>query len=642
MKLNRYQDFISESVPSGKMMIFYSDAFRDILSKIFLSDNPAKEISKRLLAMEDNGDFKDTYTLIDKTDKNDMISYVQTSRFYREYPHSVLDKQRGPFIKNSKFWTSGRTPQYGIGRWTRHIFNDVRQTPISNDDLENFVNAYKSTYDKIGMRSDGFEIVKGEDIRYWYLEDRYEEVRGQLGKSCMRKEYCQKYLDIYVENPEVCSLLILKGDTPDKIIGRALIWTIHDGPGVAGRQFMDRVYMINDSDKLLFEAYAKEHNIFRSQTYTYKIKVKEGRYDYYPYMDTFTCYDYKKGILTSGVDGYSEDILELQNTDGTASDNSGRVWSEYHGEHIDEDDARWCEDVDSYVHYENAVWLEYKDIYVSDRADTTYSEYHECQFFTIDLVHSECMDDYLDPEDSDIIEFYTDSKGNTDYCTKYDTQYYIEIEEEVQDINYSKHGRVDKKFYSRDRYIVDPYTGEYHFKDDIVDGVEFIKGLDERLEKELDIKERYTKEDGSFDLAKYKKDIKEELITHEPSEAFLDDMNLQWKKKYYSSSIGGAYLLPAFYAWIIRDESAGSVSSSRWNRDPMFRYMKLAYDLLEEIPEESLASAGFKGDKEDIKKFYKDKFQFNSSTTNLVSTFESIDLSKLPSKIYKMIVYMNM
>lgn len=642
MKLNRYQDFISESAPSGKMMIFYSDAFRELLTNIAKSDSPAIAVARMLLLIENSNDSKDTYTLIDKTDKNDMISYVQTSRFYREYPHSDLEIQRGPFIKNSKFWTSGRTPQYGIGRWVRHIFNDVRQTPIKNEDLENFVNAYKSTYDKMNKVSEKFELVKGEDIRYWYLEDRYEEVRGQLGNSCMRYQKCQRYLDIYVQNPEVCSLLILKGDTPDKIVGRALIWTIHDGPGVAGRKFMDRIYTINDSDRLLFEAYAKEHDILRSQSYTYKIKVKEGRYDYYPYMDTFTCLDYEKGILTSGVDGYGENVLGLQNTDGSASDNEGRVWSEYHGEYIDEDDARWCEDVDSYVHYENAVWLEYKDIYVSDRADTVYSQYHECSYYTEDVVYSDCMNDYLDPEDSDIIEFYADRKGNTDYCTKYDTQYYIEIEEEVQDINYSKHGRVDKKFYSRDRYIADPYTGEYHFKDDIVDGVEFIKGLDERLEKELDIKERYTKEDGGFDLAKYKEDIKELLFAHEPSEAFLEDMDLQWKKRYSSSSIGGAYLLPAFYAWIIRDQSAGSVSSRRWNRDPIARYMKLAYDLLEEIPEEILASVGFKGNKEDIKKFYEDRFRYNSSTTNLLSTFESIDLSKLPSKIYKMILYMNM
>jgi len=627
MKLNKYLDFISENAKSGKMMIFYSDSLRELFKNIAAGDGNAKNVARVLLEVEDNNDVKDTYTLIDKTEKNDMISYVQTSRFYREYPHSVLDKQRGPFIKNSKFWTSGRTPQYGIGRWVRHVFNDVRETPISNGDLENFVNAYKSTYDKIGMRSDGFEIVKGEDIRYWYLEDRYDEVRGQLGKSCMRKEYCQPYLDIYVQNPDVCSLLILKNSEGDKIVGRAIVWTISNGD-LEGRQVMDRIYTIEDSDIGLFDTYAKEHNILRnSSVYSQSINVKKGRYDYYPYMDTFCYLDYEKGILTTSI-GDEESSLELKNTDGTGSSNEGRVWSSYHGEHIYEDDARWCEDVDSYVHYENAVWLEYKDICVSDSADTTYSEYHGGCYYTEDVVHSECMDDYLDPEDSDIIEFYTDSKGNTDYCTKYDTQYYIEIE--------------DKKFYSRDRYIVDPYTGEYHFKDDIVDGVEFIKGLDERLEKELDIKERYTKEDGSFDLAKYKRDIKEELFTYEPSEAFLDDMDLQWKKKYSSSSIGGAYLLPAFYAWIIRDESAGSVSSSRWNRDPMFRYMKLAYDLLEEIPEESLASAGFKGDKEDIKKFYKDKFQFNSSTTNLVSTFESIDLSKLPSKIYKMIVYMNM
>jgi hypothetical protein len=300
------------------------------------------------LEVEDNNDTKDTYTLIDKTDKNDMISYVQTSRFYREYPHSDLEKQRGPFIKNSKFWTSGRTPNYGIGRWVRHIFNDVRQTPIKNEDLENFVNAYKSTYDKMANRSEKFELVKGEDIRYWYLEDRYEEVSGQLGNSCMRYARCQKYLDIYVENPESCNLLILKGNDPDKIAGRALIWTIHEGPGVAGRRFMDRIYTIKDSDRILFGAYAKENDILRSQSYTYKIKVKEGRYDYYPYMDTLTCYDYEKGILSSSIDG--EDILELQNTDGTASDNSGRVWSEYHGEYIEEDDARYCEDVEVPVH----------------------------------------------------------------------------------------------------------------------------------------------------------------------------------------------------------------------------------------------------------------------------------------------------
>ena len=86
MKLNRYKDFISEGASSGKMMIFYSDAFRELLTNIAMSDSPAITVARILLQVEDNDDSKDTYTLIDKTDKNDMISYVQTSRFYREYP----------------------------------------------------------------------------------------------------------------------------------------------------------------------------------------------------------------------------------------------------------------------------------------------------------------------------------------------------------------------------------------------------------------------------------------------------------------------------------------------------------------------------------------------------------------------------
>ena len=107
MKLNKYLDFISENTKIGKMMIFYSDAFRELLTNIAMSDSTGN-VARILLQVEDNDDSKDTYTLIDKTDKNDMISYVQTSRFYREYPNGILnpdlEKERGTVIKNSKFW----------------------------------------------------------------------------------------------------------------------------------------------------------------------------------------------------------------------------------------------------------------------------------------------------------------------------------------------------------------------------------------------------------------------------------------------------------------------------------------------------------------------------------------------------------
>jgi hypothetical protein len=620
MRINRYLDFISEGASSGKMMIFYSDNLRELFTHIAMSESTAKNVARVLLEVEDNNDAKDTYTLIDKTDKNDMISYVQTSRFYREYPESDLEKQRGPFIKNSKFWTNGRTPNYGIGRWVRHIFNDVRQTPIKNEDLENFVNAYKSTYDTLAKRSEKFELVKGEDIRYWYLEDRYEEVSGQLGNSCMRYKRCQSYLDIYVENPESCSLLILKGNDPDKIAGRALIWTIYEGPGVAGRRFMDRIYTIKDSDRILFEAYAKENDILRSQSYTYKIKVKEGRYDYYPYMDTLTCYDYEKGILSSSLEG--EDILGLQNTDGTASDNEGRVWSEYHGEYIDEDDARYCEDVEGPVHYESTVWLEYLDIYVTDNADTVYSEYFDGSYYSEDAVRSECMDDYLKADDSDVIEIITNAEGDTDYCVEDRTDLYIEV---------------DGEYYSKEAYIKDPYTGEGHFKDEMVDGEKYVKWLERKLEEDLEVKEKYTLpaytlSGDKFDLEKYRTDLKKLLVEYVPTDDFIEEV----KKRIGNGSY--VYHLPGLYAWIIRDQmNYGQIKAGYQTGVALTSYKKLLFDILDEMSEEVLGV-----DKTEIKNWYDDKFSRSWNLRSIFKAFDKVDISKFPQEIYKRLFFLEL
>jgi hypothetical protein len=621
MRINRYLDFISEGASSGKMMIFYSDNLRELFTHIAMSESTAKNVARVLLEVEDKNDAKDTYTLIDKTDKNDMISYVQTSRFYREYPNSDLEKRRGPFIKNSKFWTSGRTPNYGIGRWVRHIFNDVRQTPIKNEDLENFVNAYKSTYDKMANRSEKFELVKGEDIRYWYLEDRYEEVSGQLGNSCMRYKRCQSYLDIYVENPESCSLLILKGNDPDKIAGRALIWTIHEGPGVVGRKFMDRIYTIKDSDKLLFEAYAKENNILRSVSHTYKIKVKEGRYDYYPYMDTLTSYDYEKGILSSSLDG--EDILELQNTDGTASDNSGRVWSEYHGEYIDEDDARYCDDIDGVVHYESAIWLEYLDIYVSDNADTVYSEYFDGSYYREDAVHSECMDDWLKADDSDVIEIKTNADEDTDYCVEERTDLYIEV---------------DGEYYSKAAYIKDPYTGEGHLKDEMVDGEKYVKWLERKLEDDLEVKKKYTLPGDKFDLEKYRMDLKKLLVEYVPTDDFIEEVKKSMSQYFY--------LLPGLYAWIIRDQmNYGKIDANYQTVAALSSYKKLLFDILEEMPENGFgvgAVPNLPSFKAEIKKWYEDKFSRSWNLRTIFKASDKVDISKFPQEIYKRLFFLEL
>ncbi len=624
MRLIKYLDFISETAKSGKMMIFYSDDFREILTMIAKENGVANGVARFLLAAEESNQALDTYTLIDKTEKNDMISYVQSSRFYREYPDTDLEKlfaEAPGLIKGSKFWKTGRTPNYSIGRWVRHVFADVYGTPAPDKDIENFVNAYKSTYDAMANRSEGFELVKGEDIRYWYLEDRYEEVSGQLGNSCMRHERCQKYLDIYVQNPESCSLLILKGKDPDKIVGRALIWTLHDGPGVAGKKFMDRIYTIKDSDRLLFEAYAKDNDILRSSSSSYKIKVKEGRYHYYPYMDTFAYLDPENGILTSSWSGSGSDYLEMQHTDGTASDGSNTVWSEYHGENIDEEDARWCVDVDSYVHYEAAIWLEYMDEYVSTNADTVYSEWHDQSFYTEDTVRSVCMDDYLWLRDSDIIEFRTNENGDTDFCPMELTQYYIEV---------------DGEYYSRKDYMKDPYTGEHHFMDEKIGDKKYSETLEGKIEEDLGLKEKYY-EGSTFNLAKYKEDLRKMMVESVPGEGLLGNIKANMRTQHVNSPGDERYMLPGLYAWILRDQKSRSFTPLRYTSSQLVGYRDLLYSILEDIPESVLET-----DRSEIKEYYAYRLETRSWMIKpLFRIFEGVDISEFPADVYKMIIYMN-
>jgi len=602
MRLERYQEFVRES--AGKMQIIYSEAFRHILTYIAANSPEASEIGRKLLEIESGtDDYVDDYTLIDKTDKNDMISYVQSSRFYREHPDQKEDLPKmgrySDVVKNSKFWTSGRTPEYGIGRWVRHIYKDVLGAPIENASLEAFVNAYKSTHDSMFSTGDEFELVKGEDIRHWYLVDNYLEESGQLGNSCMRYARCQEFLDIYVNNPESCQLLILKSaKDPEKIIGRALVWTLHDGPGVAGRLFMDRVYTIKDSDRIRFQEYAKKNQILTGATSAYKIKVKEGGYDYYPYMDTFSSLDRDKGILSTDLS--NQDAVELRNTDGTCSDLDGRVWSDFDGEYIDEDDARWCADIDGYAHYESTVWLEYIDKYVTERADTTYSEWDERSYYSDDTVWSEAMNDSLWKE-LDLIRFQTDEKGSTDWCPSEAHQYYIEI---------------DGRHYSRSEYIKDPYTGEYAWKND-------------------EMKARFSEEFGSEWSSSLDGELRKALIDTVPSAEAMEELKIVHKRMRRVPEF--EHMLPALYAFVYLDLKG----TQRYGSQDAFRKE------CEEFAGEMRYKA--KGTKENryrnthIERYYYDLklkgWQGDYALRSIREGLAAFDLSLLPERIYKLVLF---
>jgi hypothetical protein len=473
--LSNYLDFIFEAVAKQEMRLYYSDEFRNILRRI----QNKSSIAQALLSSEDSNQMLDIYTLIDITEKNDTISLIQVNRITRAnpdlgetLPYNIRDKKRG-----SEFWTKART-DIGIGRWTRRIFTEVHKSTILDSKIEEFVNLYKAAID--GEDLTKFELVSGDDIRKWYLKDNYEQERGQLGNSCMRYRGCQDFFDIYVKNPEVCQLLILKSDDDkNKITGRALIWKLTDGD-----YYMDRIYTINDSDKLLFQDYARINKIENSydgnSSSDLEVKLGDHTYQKYPYMDTLVVYNPTTKILRGDEDLWpGQGYISIQDTQGgfRAED---AVYSDWDDEYINRENAVYCTNVDSWLSRDSAKYLEYKDVWAAPTDDVVWSEYHREYFFMDDAIYSEIMSDILYPDNENVIKIEINSDGNIDWGVKSRSDLYI-IE------------WIDEKprYFLREDCIKDPFTGEYHFKDEKVgEGkniVEYSKYLDRTIAEKLGI-----------------------------------------------------------------------------------------------------------------------------------------------------------
>lgn len=141
--------------------------------------------------------------------------------------------------------------------------------------------------------------VKGDEIEHWYDVDN-TVCTGDLRDSCMRDK-SPDIFKIYMRNPEVCSLLILRDKSlPDQILGRALLWKTNMG------MYMDRVYVSDYKNRQMFINYASEHGYLRydenKDRYTdffvrLKNRVKPTKCSN-PYMDTFIFYNYFKNTLS--------------------------------------------------------------------------------------------------------------------------------------------------------------------------------------------------------------------------------------------------------------------------------------------------------------------------------------------------------
>ena len=256
-------------------------------------------------------------SFLDFGDTNDTITFIQSNKL-----KELCNKYGEEYKKYA--WTTKRS-SIKIGKSIKLIFSDLFPVNQPKDqiapkppvDIESFVNMFKAERDK-NKNYERFEIVKGLDIRYWYNQENYSRFIQEdtsLAKSCSRYKEAGKYLEMYVSNPDIVNMLILKDDV-NRLRGRAIVWNL---TYPENRIYMDRVYSINDCDVESFKNYAKEqgwlykskqtygfhHNIVDSrnneeyvwENFIMKAQIKPKEYKYYPYLDTLCVYNRETGLL---------------------------------------------------------------------------------------------------------------------------------------------------------------------------------------------------------------------------------------------------------------------------------------------------------------------------------------------------------
>lgn len=206
--------------------------------------------------------------------------------------------------------TSVRKSEVRLGRFLNKFITAIGKT-YSAATIEKFVNLYEAEAMLRKNVFDNFKVVEGEDIRKWYQEKYYEGGSGQLSNSCMRYPSCQDFFDIYVQNPEVCKMLIYINEY-NELRGRALLWTLSDGT-----KYMDRIYTSKDSYDILFLKWCGKNGHTKSIINSSVVNVNAKDYELYPYMDTFIFFDAEEGRLSNSRI-FQKPYAQLDETDGEA------------------------------------------------------------------------------------------------------------------------------------------------------------------------------------------------------------------------------------------------------------------------------------------------------------------------------------
>jgi hypothetical protein len=288
--------------------LFISDELRAVLEQIKSESVVADLLLKRRHSKEDLVEDPVNFVSISSQDAT-RISYLTTERI--------------GIINESEYWTSSRRFHMKPGGFISKVFNN-----ISAKDIEIFSNLYRAEVRKPKFE---FRVVKGEDIRKYYHYSHHANDNGSLGVSCMRYDSCQKMFNMYVDNSDKISLLIMFSQD-NYVMGRALLWNFDVN------KIMDRIYTVNDEQLVFyFKKWATENSYYYKaqqnwynsiqferlgegkKVFKFDIKLNESEYNYYPYMDTFKFFNPDTGTF-SNYRPEGRDHYTLCSSDGSKYD----------------------------------------------------------------------------------------------------------------------------------------------------------------------------------------------------------------------------------------------------------------------------------------------------------------------------------
>jgi hypothetical protein len=479
--LEQQLELISESI------VYISPVLREVLNKV------KHPISKALLNAEEK-EIKDDITFLDYTEQEGFVTFKTMKSMLKQIDDSTLDDDVKTVLKEvesnvprsrlyadhlasfqSDIYKKSRNP-IKLGR----LINAVLPGEFDSIEIAKFSDKFKS-YQKDELTE--IKVVEGEEIAHWYKEKNHLTKDGTLGSSCMRS-VSSSFFEIYVDNPEVCKLVIVLQEDEQgekKLSGRALLWKPSDiinGKALEFEWFMDRQYGISESEIEMLRKWATEkgyayktknsHSSYGAITlgdinFNCQMEVELKKYvtEYFPYMDTFKRFNPDSYILyndDNDSDRYNGCYILNSISGGYEEVGDNRVYSSWEDEYIDAADAVYSRPLDGYL-------LRSRSVYIGSGSRNNFGWYpitydnivFNCwrggYLYIDDAVYSEWYDGWFLAESSIDVVDYVGKDGN---C-KEDSFYLHEDDEDYTHIS-----NYDDNFWYEHLLKKEGFNWKYH------------------------------------------------------------------------------------------------------------------------------------------------------------------------------------